>query len=141
MLQRLQTLFILLSGLLCTSLLFLNMATTGEVEIRYTDHWPFLILLVSSLLLNFFSLSLYKNRMTQLRATTFTTLIYLGLQIWFLVYYFQHKDALAFNLSLVVPAVCIILLLQAIRLIARDEATVRSYEHLRDSRNRRRRRK
>lgn len=147
MIQRIQTIYILIAGVLIASLLKLKLAdiavnddlmellSTGIMkgeDIVYNG-LPIFILISIITLLHVAAVLLYKRRIIQIRILVFTIILLLGL--FGLIFYFTYsgfKDAeVAFKIPVAFPIVAIILDWLAIRSIGRDEALVRSLDRIR----------
>ncbi|NLA15357.1 MAG: DUF4293 domain-containing protein [Bacteroidales bacterium] len=122
MIQRIQTLYLLIALGLMTSLFFGIYAT-------YT---PFVVLTVAVCALLLLTIFLFKARKIQIRLCIYTSLVLLGQQIWMGVAYYQNKaEDISFTVTTVFPMVSIILVILALRAIGSDEALVQSYHRLR----------
>lgn len=114
---------------------FLPMAkTTGGDVFAFADYWPFLSLLIFTVLATFFTISLFKHRILQIRLSIINAIVCLGFQIWIIVYIIRYRDCMNFKIASVFPLIAMILIVLAIRYIAADEAMVKSYERLRGKR-------
>lgn len=161
MIQRIQTVYLLLTVILCFASLFMPVAkyfVDGQVVAGFGNFlftaaphtkgvaddvtWPLGTLLILTMLVNMVAILLFHFRMRQLRLSIFSTLLLVGYVILyaFFAWLFQQKvgavDGLqdvSFHLPMVAifPVICIILQILAIRGIRRDEALVRSLDRLR----------
>jgi len=103
--------------------------------------WPLLALCISSILLSLVAISQFKKRVLQIRLCVFNILLIVGFYAMLAWYYWILKDwtledgflvdKIAFNWTVVLPAINIILIYLSIRAIGRDEALVRATERLR----------
>lgn len=153
MLQRIQTVYLLIVSILMLSLLFLPLAVLqsgdnlysfdvfglntllGEKELVYPV-WGLLVLVIIVLVITMITIFLFKKRMLQIRLTVFNTILLFGFYGLFAYMIYTFKDQLsdfAYTLKFATafPAVCIVLNYLAIRNIGADEALVRSLNRLR----------
>lgn len=121
MIQRIQTLYLLIALGLMAALFFGIYAT-------YT---PFVVLTAAVCALLLLTIFLFKARKIQIRLCIYTSLILLGQQIWMGVVYYQNKADFTFSVKTVFPLVSIIFIILALRAIGSDEALVQSYNRLR----------
>ena len=153
MIQRIQTLFLLLS-LACTSVLFffpfgevvvsngpsVKMMILGSEFLKdgnaeYYSLLPLLIMIIIVNLISLVSIFLYKKRMLQIRLNIFNLVLQFG--ITGLMFYFLTNAAKNYGVDystgilVVLPIVAAILSLLAVRSIAKDEALVKSISRLR----------
>ncbi len=147
MIQRIQTAYLLVAGLLVASLFKLKFAEMVVNEVIYTfsargilngeelifDGLPIMIFIGIITLLHFIIIFLYKKRIRQIRLTVFTIVLLLGLfGIFFYFIYTSFEGAkVAFKVPVAFPVVAIILDYLAIRSIGKDEALVRSLNRIR----------
>lgn len=134
MIQRIQTLYLLIVSGLIVSLFFSNLLYIGGEPVTYTEYTPFIALTAVSLLVALATIFLYRHRILQMRLCSYNSLILLGYQCWIAVLFFTRETGTAFSATAVFPLICIILTLIALRCIARDEALVQSANSLRKSR-------
>ena len=147
MIQRIQTVYLLLAALLTASLLqlsFAELAVNGELyifsakgiynagQVKF-DGLPVMIFIGLITLLHFVIIFMYKNRIRQLRLTVFTIILLMGLLG--LIFYFTcagfEEASVAFKIPVAFPLIAIILDYLAIRAIGKDEALVRSMDRIR----------
>lgn len=131
MIQRIQTLFLLIVAGLLISLFYSNLFYTVDFTVRYTEYTPFLVLNIGALAINVFTIMIYKYRVFQIRLCIINIIVLLCYQIWIAYFFFTKDEGTAFSISAVFPLVCLILTFLALRYIARDEAMVRSAYQLR----------
>lgn len=147
MIQRIQTIYILISGLLTASLLKLKLAdisvngdlmellakgiTKGEETVY--NGLPLLIFIVLISVLHFVIIFLFKKRIIQLRMLVFNIILLLGLFGMFFYFTFSGFDGakVAFKIPVAFPMVAIVLDWLAIRAIGKDEAMIRSLNRIR----------
>ena len=151
MIQRVQTLFLLvaaiLSGLLFTgdilrlsagdstvfSLSFMGIGEQGGELVQHL--WPMTVILAIVPLLALVAIFLYKNRPLQMRLTMLVLLLSLGTVILgaFYVLMLDRKIDITvmWGIKAVFPMIAAILAWLAYRAILKDEVKVRSYDRLR----------
>ena len=147
MIQRIQTAYLLIAGLLTASLYklkFAELVVNGDVyffnakgifngDEMVFNGIPILIFIGIITLLHFVIIGLYKKRIRQIRVTVFTILLLIGLFGMFFYFTFAGFDdaKVAFKVPVAFPVVAIILDWLAIRSIGKDEALVRSLNRIR----------
>lgn len=154
MIQRIQTLYLLLTAALVACAAFLPLATFagGGDEFRLyafglraadgTTVQPTLylgILLALALALPLVTIFLFKRRMLQLRLGVVEMILLLGAQIMAGIYYFlSYRVFSAFEfhvqsvrIPIILPLVAMIFTYLAVRAVFRDELTVRSMDRIR----------
>ena len=134
MIQRVQSLYLLASSGLLFSLFFrpLMRNLDGETMLKFTQYWPFLIFVIVTFVLSFFSIFLYRRRIQQMRICIYNMLVLLAFQGWIAYMYFTRLDGVVFNLSAVFPIIAGIFVFMAFRKISEDEALVQGMNSLRD---------
>jgi hypothetical protein len=151
MLQRIQTVYLLIIAALAALLLFmpLSVLQTGDrlytfdafgvndvaaSEIVYPT-WGLFVLAALMSLLALVTIFLYKKRMLQIRLCLFNAVLMLGFYAFFaylIVVIKQQLDiSVSVRIALSFPVICLILDYLAIRNIGADETLVRSLERLR----------
>lgn len=149
MIQRIQSVYLLLVVILLIASLCLPLGTFIDADMtnyRFTNlgvtqaenfysTWGLFSILLLSVIIAFATIFLYKNRVLQLRMTTFNTILLVGYYITFLVFLFNIKGNLQasfqINWALCLPLVSIILNYLAIRAIGKDEILVKAADRLR----------
>lgn len=156
MIQRKQTLWLLISALLMLVPLFFPHVvvtaletlyegdTTGFTQLGIEDglvvlEWPLMILNFLIILISLVTIFLYKNRTLQMRVTVFNILLKVGLYILAGITIYSFTSSLGADyvgwrlkwLVSILPLVAIVLDILAYRAIAIDEMTVRSMYRLR----------
>ncbi|MDA3818016.1 MAG: DUF4293 domain-containing protein [Prolixibacteraceae bacterium] len=153
MLQRIQTVFLLLALILIGLLAWLPLGDIiagtelYEFTIRGVFHaengnvvinaWPLIALLAVIEILQLLIIFGYKNRVRQMRMAVFNILIMLGFlaAAWFFVHLslkeLGGEGGYSFKIPLAFPIVAAILNYLAIRAIGKDEALVRSVDRIR----------
>ena len=147
MIQRIQTIFILVAGLLVASLYilpFADISVNNELhtftafgifkgETLVFNGLPILSFIGLIVLLHFIVIFLYKKRIRQIRMLAFTIILLLGLFGMF--FYFTYAGfsgaKVLFKIPVAFPIVAIILDYLAIRAIGKDEALIRSMDRIR----------
>ena len=151
MIQRIQTLYLLLVGILMTVVLFFPLLLFQTTEVYYemdavqlkeigNDQFSFstfglFIIGAASALIALVTIFLYKKRIIQIRLTIFNTLLIIGFILF--VFYLGYNLGKQLNaewhptLILSFPVICLILNYLAIRGIGADEALIRSLNRLR----------
>lgn len=147
MIQRIQSVFILVAELLVASLYllkFADLSVNGELftftangifngETLIFDGLPIMIFIGLIVLLHIVILFIYKKRILQIRMLAFTIILLLGLFGMF--FYFTYAGfqgaKIAFKLPVVFPVIAVILDYLAIRAIGKDEALIRSIDRIR----------
>jgi len=148
MIQRIQSLYILLSAILMGLLFalpfaeiiqnnelyvfsFRGIVTQGTVEETGLSLALFIGLIM---LLHVYTLFCYKKRILQIRLLVFSILLLIGLfgLFYFFTYYtFGDTANISFKIAVVFPLIAVILDYLAIRSIGKDEALIRSVDRIR----------
>ena len=153
MIQRIQSIYLLLATLLTGSLLFLDLAnifgSAGDFVLRFygiitivnneTEVIVPLIamafLLITTVFSLFVSVFLYRKRILQIRLSGINMGLLTGIvgMIIYLVIQASKKWEMdySFTFSIVFPVIALILVYLAIRAIGKDEALVRSLDRIR----------
>jgi len=147
MIQRIQTVFILVAEILIASLFFLKFAdlsVNGELftftvygifngDTMIFDGLPIMIFTGLILFLHLAIIFMYKKRVLQIRILVFTIILLLGLTgLFFYFIYSGFTDVkVAFKVPMAFPVIVVILDYLAIRAIGKDEALVRSMDRIR----------
>lgn len=131
MIQRIQTLFLLIVAGLIIAILSGKFFFTPEYSVKYTEYTPFLILSIATLFIAFFTIFMYRHRVFQIRLCIFNMVLLLAFQIWIAYIFFTGEEGAVFSITAVFPVVCFILTLFALRHIAQDEMLVRAADSLR----------
>ncbi len=152
MIQRIQTIYLLITFGLCIGCLTSNIGviylTDGELvgkmynlwvtnpeEGRNFAPWALFALLLITATITLLSIFLFKKRALQMRCCSFSTILLMGwyaVYAWFAYALTQQADAhFRMEWTAALPAVSIILLLMAFRAIKKDEMLVRSLDRLR----------
>ena len=147
MIQRIQTVFLLVSLILTGFLFKLELAeliAANEIysfvaagiykgEIQIFSGLPLLVMLAIITLLHLVIIFSYKKRILQMRMTVFTIVLLLGLfgAILFFAYTGFDGANVAFKIPVAFPLAAAILDFLAIRAIGKDEALIRSLNRIR----------
>jgi hypothetical protein len=151
MIQRIQSLYLLIAAILTALLLkwpfaeFLIDSTVyvfkaGSIEASdgsflLVKTLPLLILLIIILGLTVVTVFLYKKRTLQMRLTIFSILLTLGIYALFYYYYNQAMSlkslTFSYDIGLVIPLVNGILLFLAFRGIKKDDEVIKSLDRIR----------
>lgn len=147
MIQRIQTVFILVAELLVASLFtlkFADISVNGELltftangifngETLVFNGLPIMIFIGLIVLLHMVIIFMYKKRIRQIRILVFTIILLIGLFGMFFYFTYAGFDGakVAFKIPVIFPIVAVILDYLAIRAIGKDEALVRSIDRIR----------
>ncbi len=150
MLQRIQTIYMLLAAVLMAATTFLTTITfsnaDGLFHLQFLGVFnsngdpvynsiPLTVLLLAATGVSFVSIFLFKNRMLQVRLNGFALILMLG--YYPLMFYYRsliHKALEASSTFLyptIFPIVAAILTYLSIRAIGKDEALIRSLDRIR----------
>lgn len=134
MIQRIQSLYLLASSGLLFSLFFrpLMRDLDGNVVMKFTQYWPFLIFVIVTFVLSFICIFMYKKRISQMRLCIYNMLVLFAFQAWIAFMFFTRMEGTVFTISAVFPIVAGIFVFMAFRNISEDEALVQSMNSLRD---------
>ena len=130
--QRAQTLYLFLATALIGAMFFTDKAD----GISFNSYWPYLVLMILSLLLHILALTTWKFRVFQVRTAVLAAIITLALQAWLAVDFFVTGNNPLFHVPALFPMVAVILDVLAARSIWADELLVRSSSRLRSSNRR-----
>lgn len=153
MIQRIQTIYLLLSAILSAIFIFAPFAYF-ETDLHYffdnfgihyqensetktlINAYPLLILSITAIVLIMTSIFLYKKRKLQIRFSSFALLLEIGSYILIAYYVYYYADAnisalVNWQISIVIPMVNTVLIYLAIRGILKDEALIRSLDRIR----------
>ncbi len=147
MLQRIQSLYLLVSAILVGFLFVLPFAEIAKDGAIYLFNSKGILLdgvlkengisisiLIGVIMaLHGFAVLSYKNRIRQIRVVVYSMLLMLGLfgMFFFFTYYSFSGALISFKISMVFPLCAIILDYLAIRAIGKDEALIRSIDRIR----------
>ena len=154
MIQRIQTVYLLIVAGLFIALMFLPLAVVQSGDALFSfdltglnslsqpseltfPTWPLMALAAIILLISLINIFMYKKRILQIRICVFNTLIIIGFCVLFGLYVWHIDNALMHDMSISMriwasfPIISLIFNYLAIRSIGIDEALVRSLERLR----------
>lgn len=147
MIQRIQTVYILVAALLTGTLFKLKFADISVNNELFTftsqgifndggmvfNGLPILIFIGIISLLHLVTIFLFKKRILQIRLLVFTIILLLGLfgMFFYFVYSGFEGAKVAFKIPVAFPLVAVILDYLAIRAIGKDEALIRSLNRIR----------
>lgn len=150
MIQRIQTLYLLLVVILGTLLCFfspvqfLMPAATEYAHLYVLDKWPMAVMTIAVPLLAFLTIFLFKRRFLQVRLNIMNVIFCLGfyaLLALYTAYVVKGHEPINdmplkgadwyINVWAAIPLVNLILLMMATRRILKDEALVRAADRLR----------
>lgn len=133
MFKRFQTYLIIAAGLLIGSMFFSNMCygviptdapseQWERITISFFERSQFLIMAFVGFSLCVIALFYHKKRLLQIRICLLDSIIIFAFQIWILVEFNKLKSLYSLSIPSLFPIIAIILLVLAIRYIAKDEA-------------------
>ena len=147
MIQRIQTVYLLISALLIGFLFLFPFAEIAKDGAIYLFNFQGIVqngilkengisisvIILLIMALQGVAIGFFKNRTWQLRLTVFSILLMLGLlaMFFFFTYYLFSEALISFKISILFPVVAIILDYLAIRAIRKDEALIRSIDRIR----------
>ncbi len=150
MIQRIQSVYLLIAtGLLIWASIGTFFVLDNQVVLngffagysqahKFFTTLPLNILLWLGAAISFITIFLFKNRILQMRLTTFTILLLLGFYVLLIYYRFSginryiHVTSSLLNYHAILPAISGILIFMAGRAIKKDEELVRSADRFRD---------
>ena len=147
MIQRIQSLYVLISLILIELLLIFPFAEIVDSNTIYQfdklgvssksgqvlNGWPIAVLICIIALLHLIVIFSFKKRIRQIRMLVFSILLMLGLfgMFYFFSYFTFDNAQISFKIVPAFPLVAIILDYLAIRAIGKDEALIRSVDRIR----------
>ena len=135
MIQRIQTLYLIVAAIVTGVLPFLvPLRTDNNVAYYFTSEWSYMILFELSTVLSIVSIFLYKTRQHQFvlgRLNIILNLILLGLLIFNSITLSGDVALSKKGIGLMLPFVSIVLLVLANKAIQKDEKLVKSSNRLR----------
>lgn len=128
MLRKSQNIFLLISTLLVASMFFCNFAVIighsgEELSIKYYEKTGYLLFLIMLLTAHISAFASFKVKLLQMRVAIISALLSLGFQIWLGVDFFSNVNEMVFSVSIIFPAVCVILDVLSARAAFIDAAT------------------
>lgn len=149
MIQRIQTIYLLLAVIVMIALNWLPIAYFGDLEFLIygifstigdatlsITTYPIAVTVIASTILAAIAIFMYKNRMKQAKIVSLSIFLDVMFYPIFTAYLWYSKDALmnidnSFSFALIVPAISIILKSLAVKAIKADEKLVRSADRIR----------
>jgi hypothetical protein len=154
MIQRIQTLYLLLAELLTATLLFLPfgeiagkdgklfvfgitglVAESGANGALVQNSWPIVVVVALNLILLITIILQFKNRSQQIKLSYISILLLLGQSAIIYFYVWQASQILggsyAIKLSTYFPLIAVVLVYLALKGISRDEKLVKSIDRIR----------
>jgi hypothetical protein len=136
MLQRIQTIYLLISGVISGGLIFVFHLWTNEndVPVFAKDNITYLVLFLGSALLSIISIFKYKKRQTQFvlgRLNIILNFILLGLFVYLLLISSGESQISEKGVGIFIPIFSIVFLVLANKAIKKDEDLVKSVDRLR----------
>jgi hypothetical protein len=152
MIQRIQTIWLLLASITIASLLFVPMVTSTVGNIEYKvladglyqtvdgtakkleSFLPLLISVIAVSIMAFVNIFNFKNRTTQKRFIMGNVVLIIGLSFWCSVYAKKIPGGLEtanYNIGMFLPVIAIVFCILALRGIKNDEKLLKSADRLR----------
>ncbi|MCD8304177.1 MAG: DUF4293 domain-containing protein [Prevotellaceae bacterium] len=150
MIQRVQTLYLLLAAVLQTVCLcrpvglflgedgellsrLFNLWTSSEDGTHSLAPWALFAILLIAATLTLISVFLFRTRALQMRAVSLSMVLLVGYYAYLVVFVWLHLEGVSYRptVATALPLVSIILLFLAFRGILKDELLVRSLDRLR----------
>ena len=154
MIQRIQSLYLLISSAICTILIFSPLASfrqgdqiaaelfsygvkkVGNADLLISYNPVILVVLVTiSAMLGIFTIFQYKKRPLQVLLSTFNIiilLVMLGMMVYYCIVISQGLNgSINYYIQAIFPFISIILLFLAIKSIRKDEKLIRSVDRIR----------
>ena len=136
MLQRIQTIYLLISAIISGGLIFVFhlWTTENEVPVFAKDHLIYLLLFLGSAFLSLISIFKYKNRQSQFvmgRLNIILNFILLGLFVYRLLIAPGESQISEKGVGIFMPIFSIVFLVLANKAIKKDEDLVKSVDRLR----------
>jgi membrane protease YdiL (CAAX protease family) len=138
MIQRIQTIYLLVVVFLQTVMLFSEQASIidgiNEQSVALAQNWQWVILISLTALIPVFTIFLFKKRRLQIRFSIINSLLLLTLQI-IVIYTLSgisnENVTVTYSATCISPAISLILTILAIRFILKDEMKIRAYNRIR----------
>ena len=149
MIQRIQTVYLLLSVIIMIALNWMPIAYFEEINFYtygisstianaslYITTFPIAVIVIASTILAAISIFMYKNRFKQAKIVALSIFLDVMFYPTFIAYLWYSKEALmnidnSFSFALIIPAISIILKSLAAKAIKADEKLVRSADRIR----------
>lgn len=140
--QRIQTLYIGTATALTIALFFSRLATIigpegSEIEIRYYERIPYLVMLIMLLTAGVCAIFSYKSRILQARVCILTALMMFGFQLWLGIDFLRYRHDMVFSFTMLFPLVSAALNIIAARSNLVDEMTLQAVRSTKKIRKRR----
>ncbi|MCH2044057.1 MAG: DUF4293 domain-containing protein [Saprospiraceae bacterium] len=140
MIQRIQSIYLLLASIVSSTLFFFPFATgtggSGELfadgNLDLNDNVALLILTIMTVVFSLSCIFLFKNRVLQMNVSKLIMLLILGLAGIASYFLFTSDADYTLHVGLFLPFLVVILLIMAYRGIKADESLVRSSDRIRD---------
>lgn len=140
MIQRIQSIYLLLASIVSSTLFFFPFATgsggSGELfadgNLDLNDNIALLILTIATAVLSLGCIFLFNNRVLQMNINKLVMMLILGLAGTASFFLFTSGADFSLHVGLFLPFLVIILLVMAQRGIKADENLVRSSDRIRD---------
>lgn len=145
MVQRIQSIWLLLAGLINAALFYLCLYSAHEMingvdtvtYLRINNQYAIMLLALVAIFLPLVTIFMFKNRKQQRRMVYLSLLVNMGFiaAVLMLVGNFSNKTPMptngSYNVGAVLPVIAIIFLIMAIRGINKDEKLVKATDRLR----------
>ena len=131
MIQRIQTIFLFISAIICFLFLFIPIGEIDTIMLIVKDISISTIITIASGILSIFALFLFKNRKLQIRICLINIAL-LFMNISYIYFYFTEINTEhSISPLIMTPLAAILFLLLALRTIKKDEELVRSADRIR----------
>lgn len=149
MIQRIQTIYLLVVTILSVTSLFLpiglfidsnsisefyNLFISKAEGVKDYAPWALFVIMLFSSLISLVTIFLFKKRMLQIRLSIFNIILNIGYYASFIAFLFilkGDKESFTMNWPICIPFVNIVLSWLSVRAIGKDEMLVKAYDRLR----------
>jgi hypothetical protein len=136
MIQRIQTVYLLIVTVLQIFLMFSALATVsdtggGEISIKTFDVIELAVLTGVTAVVSLVSIFLYKKRVLQARFNVFNALILIALQAYIIYYIVRLPKPITYSIPDIFPVISVIFTYLAIRNILKDEIIIKTLNRIR----------
>ena len=136
MIQRIQTVYLLIVTALQIFLLFSTLATVsdaegGEISIKTRDSVELAVLTGVTVFVSFISIFLYRKRVLQARFNVFNALILIALQAYIIYHVMRLPKPVTYSIPDIFPVISVIFTYLAIRNILKDEIIIKTLNRIR----------
>jgi hypothetical protein len=107
-----------------------------ELDIRYYEKIPYLVMLIMLLTAGICAIFSYKSRILQARVCILSALMFLGFQIWLGIDFLRFRHDMVFSITLLFPLVSAALNIIAARSNLVDEMTLQAVKSAKKARRR-----